>query len=73
MQHTLCDCGRITDDSVEFTEFIRRKTGLYISDGAEYGDAGRKFVRINLACQKKRLEDGMNRLKNAVNAYETEV
>nr|WP_317353478.1 MalY/PatB family protein [uncultured Agathobacter sp.] len=67
------DCGRITDDSVEFTEFIRRKTGLYISDGAEYGDAGRKFVRINLACQKKRLEDGMNRLKNAVNAYETEV
>lgn len=67
------DCGRITDDSVEFTEFIRRKTGLYISDGAEYGDAGRKFVRINLACQKKRLEDGMNRLKNAVNAYEAEV
>ena len=28
------DCSSVTDDSVEFTEFLRRETGLYLSDGA---------------------------------------
>jgi len=47
----------------EFAENLRKKTGLYVAGGSEYGKAGRDFVRINLACPRKVLEDAMSRLK----------
>ena len=47
----------------EFAENLRKETGLYIAGGSEYGKAGISFVRINLACPRKVLEDAMNRLK----------
>jgi len=62
------DCSRITDDSVALTEQIRTATGLYLSDGAEYGESGRCFVRINLATQRERVLDGLSRLEKAVKA-----
>ncbi len=61
------DCSSLTDDSLAFTQMIRRKTGLYISDGAEYGGNGRYFVRLNTACPRTVLEDGLKRLRNAIN------
>ena len=60
------DCSSLTDDSVEFTRMIREKTGLYISDGAEYGGNGRYFVRLNTACPRSVLKDGLKRLKTAI-------
>ena len=56
-------------DSVELVEFIREKTGLYLSDGAEYGENGRPFIRMNVACPKLRLEDGLARFKAGIEAY----
>ncbi len=61
------DCSSLTDDSLAFTQMIRRKTGLYISDGAEYGGNGRYFVRLNTACPRTVLEDGLKRLRDAIN------
>ena len=46
-----------------FAEELRRKTGLFINGGAEYGKTGEAFVRINLACPRKLLEDAMERFK----------
>lgn len=63
------DCSSVTDDSVEFTEFLRRETGLYLSDGAEYGETGRKFVRMNIACPESVLRDGLSRLKTGTEKY----
>lgn len=60
------DCSSLTDDSVEFTRMIREKTGLYISDGTEYGGNGRYFVRLNTACPRSVLKDGLKRLKTAI-------
>ncbi len=60
------DCSSLTDDSLAFTQMIRRKTGLYISDGAEYGGNGRYFVRLNTACPRTVLEDGLKRLRDAI-------
>jgi cystathionine beta-lyase len=51
-----------TENSEDFCRELRQKTGLYISDGAEYGIGGERFVRINLATQRKNVEDGMARL-----------
>ncbi len=49
-------------------EKIRRSTGLYLCDGAEYGESGRGFLRMNVACPKRTVEDGMQRLKKAIDS-----
>lgn len=63
------DCSSVLGDSSELCRFIRSHSGLYLSDGNEYRN-GKGFVRMNLACPKQQVEDGMRRLKDSVAAYE---
>ncbi len=63
------DCSAYSDDSVTLTEFLRGQTGLYVSEGAEYGETGRNFIRLNLACPRARLSDGLSRLKEGLLAF----
>lgn len=56
----------VGEDGDSFAENLRRKTGLYVAGGSEYGKCGSEFVRINLACPRKVLEDAMMRLKSFV-------
>ncbi|MFJ8021507.1 MalY/PatB family protein [Streptomyces sp. NPDC096311] len=63
------DCGAITSDTTELSRFIRQKTGLRLSDGADFGGHGSRFMRMNVACSRARLEDGLTRLKAGVEAY----
>lgn len=60
------DCKSLGMSSDELAEKIREKTGLYLSEGCEYRGDGRDFLRMNLACPKSRLEEGLLRLKKAV-------
>lgn len=60
------DCTRLTEDSKAFAKEIRQKTGLYLSNGAQYGGAGTGFLRMNLACPRTYVEDGMKRLKEGL-------
>ncbi len=62
-------CGRLTGDTTEFARFLRKETGLYLSQGEEFGGDGRQFVRMNIACQRDRVQDGLTRLKKGVEAY----
>ena len=45
---------------------IREETGLYLSEGCEYRGDGEHFLRMNLACPRSRLKDGLERLKRAI-------
>ncbi len=63
------DCGRLPGDTREFAGFLRKETGLYLSQGEEFGGNGRQFVRMNIACQRDRVKDGLARLKKGVEAY----
>ncbi len=63
------DCSAICSDSEELADFIREKTGLYLSDGVQYGKTGEKFLRLNIACPKSRLMDGLLRLKRGIDQY----
>lgn len=63
------DCSRITDDTKTFARFLREQTGLYVSAGAQYGGDGNKFLRMNVACPRATLEDGLTRLQQGVFAY----
>ena len=60
------DISGVSFDSVEFTEKLRAETGLYLNDGAEYGESGKAFVRMNLGTQRYRVLDGLKRLEKFV-------
>jgi cystathionine beta-lyase len=57
----------VSDDSEKFCKNLRQATGLFVNDGAEYGTPGKTFIRINLATQRSRIKDGLERLKKFVN------
>ncbi len=61
------DCRKITDDDSLLVESIRKKTGLVLSAGSTFGEAGKGFLRINVACPRKMLYDGLERLKRGMN------
>lgn len=63
------DCSRVCDNSVELVQAVRNTTGLYLSDGLEYGENGKCFVRINVACPLERLNDGLERLKKGIENF----
>lgn len=65
------DCSEITDDAEVLVKFIRKTTGLFLTEGIEYGKPGKKFIRMNVACPRARVEDGLLRLKTAVEKYES--
>ena len=65
------DISGVADDSVDFCDKLREATGLYLSDGAEYGECGRRFVRMNLATQRSRVLDGLERLKRGAEIYKS--
>lgn len=63
------DCGAVAEDAGELAGFLRRDSGLYLTAGAEYGDCGKRFLRLNPACQRARLLEGLRRLEAGVNHY----
>ena len=63
------DCGAICDDTRELAAFIRKRTGLYLSAGAQYGKGGERFLRLNIGCPKANVTDGLTRLKRGINEY----
>ncbi|MYV05252.1 MalY/PatB family protein [Furfurilactobacillus milii] len=63
------DVSAVTNDSVALCHFIRQKTGLFLSDGVEYGGDGNLFVRMNVACPDAELQDGLGRLKRGIKAF----
>lgn len=64
------DCRDMPGCATEFTQYLREHTGLYLSEGRQYGESGSSFIRMNIACPKSRLEDGLECLAKGAAAYE---
>lgn len=64
------DCGALPGDKSGLAGFIREKTGLFLSAGSAYGDPN--FLRMNIACPRILLQDGLARLKKGIEAFEKE-
>lgn len=60
------DISKTGMESTEAATKIREKTGLFLTAGSIYGEAGKYFLRMNIACPKTLLEDGLNRLKKGI-------
>ena len=63
------DCSAVTQNSDELCEFIQSKTGLILSSGKQYRGNGKTFVRLNTACNRTRLQDGLERFVKGVKEY----
>ena len=63
------DVSTIGISSDKLAAFIRKETGLYLSAGTAYGGTGANFLRMNVACTKATLQDGLDRLKCGIDAY----
>ena len=46
-----------------FVEELRKKTGLILSPGLQFGEAGAYYVRMNVGTSLANVKDAMNRLK----------
>ena len=57
------DCSSVNMDSKRLAAEIRKTTGLYLMAGSHYGKGGRNFLRMNIACPKSMLFNGLERLK----------
>lgn len=55
------DCRSLGMPSEQIEEDLIQKTGLWLNAGSMYGKDGEGFMRWNLACQRSRLEDALER------------
>ena len=62
------DCTSVSTNSKELCDFVREKTGLFVTSGDVYRNAD-GFMRVNIACPRSVLEDGLNRLKTGIEQY----
>ncbi len=63
------DCSQYTEDTDALAAFIRAETGLYLAAGSQYHGNGNRFLRLNAACPRAVLTDGLHGLKAALDAY----
>ena len=60
------DCSNILENATELSKILRETTGLYLSAGNQYGGNGGQFLRMNIACPREVLKDGLKRLKRGI-------
>jgi cystathionine beta-lyase len=47
-------------------EFFVKKAGVGLNDGITFGEEGHGYQRINFACPRSLLEEGLKKIRNAV-------
>ena len=64
------DCSALNTQSKVLSEFLRENQGLFLSAGSDFGECGDNFLRMNIACPKELLLQGLAKLKAGVTALE---
>lgn len=60
------DCRGLGLSSREITDILLEKEKVRVNPGSLYGEAGEGFVRLNIACPREKLIEGLHRLKRAL-------
>ncbi len=61
------DCSSLNMNAKEIQKFFNEQAKVGLNAGAGYGEEGEKFMRMNIACPRETLEDGVNRIISAIN------
>lgn len=67
------DVSAITGDATELVDFIREDSGLYLTEGEEYGACGKSFIRWNTACPRSLLIEGLERFESSIKLFQEAV
>lgn len=62
------DCSAISPDPAVLKKLMFEKAKVAFSDGSTFGEEGRGFLRVNLACPRSLLVEGLRRFADAVKA-----
>lgn len=57
------DCSSLKRTSEDIVTSLLEQEKLWLNEGSMYGDAGEGFVRINIACPRQVLTEGLERFK----------
>ncbi|WP_261511966.1 MalY/PatB family protein [Chryseobacterium paludis] len=60
------DCHTLGKGSDELSKFLFKEEKLWLNSGTMYGSSGEGFLRINIACPRQVLEEGLQRLEKYV-------
>ena len=60
------DCSILKRRSKEIVEILLKDEKLWVNEGSMYGEAGEGFIRLNIACPRQVLIDGLDRLKRGL-------
>lgn len=60
------DCRTIFASSADFADKLVRREKLWLNPGTMYGNAGEGFLRINIACPRSLLEEGLIRFAKGI-------
>ena len=63
------DCSALTDNAERLSAYLRKKAGLYLSEGNIFGGNGAQFLRLNTATGRKNILEGLKRLKQGVESW----
>lgn len=66
------DCTEIAGDARAFYKFLRREKKVFLSDGGQFGDNGRGFLRLNVACPRSILEQGLKRFRQGAEEWKSD-
>jgi cystathionine beta-lyase len=55
-------------DEYTLSDFLRKKAKVGLDDGYVFGKSGRGFARLNFACPRATLEEGLRRIEKAVSS-----
>lgn len=57
------DCSALKLTSKEIIDELLEKEKLWLNEGTMYGEAGEGFIRINIATQRERLIEGLEKIR----------
>lgn len=60
------NCSGLNMTSAELKEFMIEKAKVGLNPGLGYGEEGAQYMRINIACPRPTLEEGINRIIKAI-------
>lgn len=63
------DCHKVCENATELANWLKEHTGLILSTGEQFGTNGAAYLRMNVACPRSRVEDGLQRLSKGIASY----
>lgn len=60
------DCRKLSLNSLQLDDLFLKKAGVWLHNGATFGQGGAGFMRINIACQNSVLNQAIERINSVI-------